>query len=298
LSLERLCDLYFELSNEDRLRILLSLSDKSANLTSLSNTLDLTTQECSRHLQRLVEVEILSKDTEGVYHVSPYGQLVLELQNSLSFVSSHRDYFNTHSVRDLPHEFVLRISELAQSRYTADVMNSFALIESLFKKAEEYVWLVHDQYILSTLPLFLEALRRGLKMKLVELRARAPERKLDHMRPIYLSNEDEETILKARLSGQVESRFLDTIDIFLYVTEKASMIAFPLSSGGFDYLGFASEGSTTHKYCQDLFQVYLERSRKTTNDEILSNYETRMKLRSAGTTRQPSDRRSSARDRS
>jgi predicted transcriptional regulator len=164
-------------------------------------------------------------------------------------------------------------------------MNSFAWIESLFKKAEKYIWMVHDQYILSTLPLYLSAVRRGMKVKLVEPRARAPERKLDSMRPIYLSDEDEETILNARLNGQVESRLLDAIDIFLYVTEKASMIAFPLSNETFDYLGFASEDLRARRYCQDLFQVYLEKSQKATTDELITRHETRKKLRETRTTK-------------
>ncbi|NIO36894.1 ArsR family transcriptional regulator, partial [Candidatus Bathyarchaeota archaeon] len=51
--LENLCDLLFELSNEDRLRILYQLEKEAMNISDLSKTLELSTQESSRNLSRL-----------------------------------------------------------------------------------------------------------------------------------------------------------------------------------------------------------------------------------------------------
>ena len=42
-SLEDLCDLFFELSNEDRMRILRELQKGSVNITGLSRALDVST---------------------------------------------------------------------------------------------------------------------------------------------------------------------------------------------------------------------------------------------------------------
>ena len=50
--MENLCDLLFEVSNKDRLRILLQLDEEAMNVTRLSRELGLTTQESSRHLAR------------------------------------------------------------------------------------------------------------------------------------------------------------------------------------------------------------------------------------------------------
>ena len=46
--MENLCSLLFELSGEDRLRILHQLDKKAMNVTHLSKELDLTKQEVSR----------------------------------------------------------------------------------------------------------------------------------------------------------------------------------------------------------------------------------------------------------
>nr|MBC8462754.1 hypothetical protein [Candidatus Bathyarchaeota archaeon] len=48
MSIESLCDLFFEFSNDDRLRMLRRLQQDHMTVTSLSKELELTTQETSR----------------------------------------------------------------------------------------------------------------------------------------------------------------------------------------------------------------------------------------------------------
>ena len=100
--MENLCDLLFELSNEDRLRILHQLNKEAMNVTTLSKALGLTTQESSRHVSRLGEVGLTQKDVDGFHHISPYGKLILKQLPGLAFTSQHRDYFTTHSLEHLP----------------------------------------------------------------------------------------------------------------------------------------------------------------------------------------------------
>ena len=59
--MEALCDLLFELSNEDRLGILTRLHGEATNVTGLAKRLDLTLQECSRHVSRLIDTRIVSR---------------------------------------------------------------------------------------------------------------------------------------------------------------------------------------------------------------------------------------------
>ncbi len=100
--MERLSDLYFELSNEDRLRILGSLLARPNTVTGLSRELDLTNQECSRHLSRLAEAKLTRRSPGGDYSITPYGALSLELQGSQGFAAEHLDYFNTHALGGVP----------------------------------------------------------------------------------------------------------------------------------------------------------------------------------------------------
>jgi hypothetical protein len=116
-------------------------------------------------------------------------------------------------------EFLCSIGELQGSNPTENVMVTFDLLESLFKNAEEHVSMIHDQYLLGILPLGVEALKRGVKIRSLEPSSKEPRRDLNPVRPDYLSGEDEDYLLRSWLDGKVDSRFSDAIDLFLYVSD-------------------------------------------------------------------------------
>lgn len=89
--MERLCDLYFELSNEDRVRILHVLRENPLNITNLAKELDVTTQEVSRHVSRLTEAGLTERNSEGMFDLTPYGGLTLRQIKGLELTSRYRD---------------------------------------------------------------------------------------------------------------------------------------------------------------------------------------------------------------
>ena len=255
--MERLCDLYFEFSNEDRLGILYRLKEGGMKITRLSREMDITTQECSRHMTRLSEARLVEKDSDGLYGLTPYGMLSLVLISGQRFVAEYRDYFNAHPLERLPLEFVCRIGEMRGSELTPSVMVTFSLIESLFENAEENVWVMHDRYLLNILPLSAEALRRGVRIRTLDTVPKEPS--LDQARPTYISEADEDLFIKSWQDGKIEVRKSDTIELFLYVSEREAVVAFPLVDGSFDYLGFHSGDQAMLSYCRDLFEFYYEK---------------------------------------
>ena len=276
--MERLCDLYFELSNEDRLEILRKLEGETMNVTGLARVLEITTQECSRHLTRLSEAVLVERDPDGGYSLSQYGHLSLKLTAGQRFVSGHRDYFTDHTLERLPPELVSRIGELQGGRLTDNVMVTFGFVESLIRDTEEYLLFIHDQYLPTILPLGVEAMRRGVTSRSVELKTKAPGRSLDPIRPDYITLEDEEYFIQLWHEGRIKPRFAEEVHVFLYLNEKESLIAFPLSEGGFDYLGFSSgEDPALHKYCMDFFEYYYERA-EPPDQERLARTDERLDL--------------------
>jgi len=274
--MERLCDLYFELSNEERLKILHHLREKNMNITSLAQKIETTTQECSRHVSRLTEFNLIKKNADRTYSITHYGNLTLRLVSGHQFASIHQEYFNTHSLDDLPSRFVSRIHELDQSRFTQDLWVTFSLLENLFKEAEEYIWMIHDQYLLSILPLGVKALKRGSKFKSIDPMNKAENRKLDPERPDYLKEEDEKYLLESWKEGNLELRFSETINVFLYITEKKAIVAFPLLDGSFDYTGFVTDHPDGLRLCRDIFEYYWSLSSIPTQERIVESHRTRI----------------------
>ena len=89
--MEALCDLLFELSNEDRLAILYQLQDGPKKLSNLSKTLDLQPQAVSRNLTRLVEIGLIRRNEASDYELTPYGASSLTQLESLNFITENKE---------------------------------------------------------------------------------------------------------------------------------------------------------------------------------------------------------------
>ena len=85
--MDALCDLLFEVSSQERMNIMQSLLKERLKLSQISKNLDMTVSEASRHLQRLSDVQLIEKDTDGAFEPTPYGRAAVRLLAGLEFVS-------------------------------------------------------------------------------------------------------------------------------------------------------------------------------------------------------------------
>ena len=252
MSIESLCDLFFEFSNEDRLRMLRRLVDDSLTVTALSKELDLTTQETSRHLSRLGDTGLTIKNPNGTHSLTGYGELSLKQINGFMFTSSQSEYFQNHDLSNIPEEFVSRIGELNGSRYIDDIMVIFHLIEELGRESEKYIYRLTDRYILTAIPAWEMALKRGVDFKLLE-----PEN-------IVVPPEFDRgpVIRDSVIKRQFKIRVIEKVNVFMALNEKkVAAISFPTNEGRMDYRGFVSEDKAVHKWAKDLFEYYWAKSK-------------------------------------
>lgn len=251
--MENLCELLFEVSNEDRLRILLQLDEEAMNVTSLSRGLGLTTQESSRHLARLGGVGLTRKDADGLHHITAYGRLVVRQLQGVGFTSRHRGYFASHTLDRIPQEFVYRLGELAYCDYLDDAVVSLYSIEKVVREAEEHIWSINFPVPVSVFPRLKEAFERGVRGRLI-----APKDFLVH--PIVregLKGEDRRSLERAGATRLLEQRFIGRMDLLLWLSEKeVGLVAFPKPDGSFDLLGFSSSDERTLAWAGDLFLHY------------------------------------------
>ena len=115
-------DLMFEVSNEDRVRMLQELLSEPCTYSDLSRKLSITTQEVSRHVQRLTGNGLTTRRSDGLLELTPFGGLLLRQLSTLRFTSKHRDYFTEHVMDALPNRFLARMGELNDSTLITDVM--------------------------------------------------------------------------------------------------------------------------------------------------------------------------------
>jgi predicted transcriptional regulator len=266
--LESLCDLLFEVSNEDRLNILLLIKKSSSNITNLAKELDLSSQETSRHIHRLTKVGLTRRDSDGFFRSTELSNIFLKQLEGPTFISKHREYISTH-ILPIPNAFISRIGELNESTYVEDVMIGIYKMEEVVRNAEEYVLNITSQYPISIYPLIFDAWDRGVRITSVDMKLYKPPE--GFVRAI--SREDwRERINQARAEGLSDDRLIDNVEINLWMNEKeVGLIAFPNIDGTPDFLGFSSKDVRTHTWCRDLFEHFWEKGEPGHWDEIHLN---------------------------
>lgn len=254
--MESLCDLFFELSNEERLRIFLLLNEKKLKMTHISRELDLTVQETSRHLSRLSDKMLIRKNVEGFYNLTSYGEQILGLIPGFKFMSKYKEYFTKHNLSHIPRRFLNGIGNLSNSSSTEDVLVAFHNVENRIRNAEEYVWVLSDQVLMSSINLLIDAMKRGAQFKVIMPKNLTPPQDFKNFR-------EQQSLDNAIGSQYMETRFADKVEVAIVMSEKEAGITFPTLEGRIDYgFGFITSDPLGHAYCKELFLYYWERASK------------------------------------
>ena len=245
--MEKLGNLMFELANEDRLRILTQLQEKPMRLTRISNKLKLNMQETSRHLSRLSEAGLVTKNTEGLYSIQPFGEEILTLMDGFEFLEKHRDYFNNHDLSELPLSFRYRIGELKTCILSNDFFTSLHLTENLIRGAKEYLWMISDQVLVSSKPLAKELIeKRSTKFRWILLEDLIPPPDFE---PLPF------------VAGRMERKTLKKIDVAMAITEKEAQLAFRGKDGKIDFRTFSVVDPLPLNWCKELYKYYWTRAK-------------------------------------
>ena len=257
--MERLCNLFFELSNEDRLGIMITLLDEPMRLTQISKEFDLSVQEASRQLSRLSEIDLVTKNADGFYVLQPYGKHSIRLFPGFQFITEHVEYFTTHTLDFLPEIFMNRIGELRECIPVNALMTSMSKVTDIVEEAEEYFWYMSEERLVpsNSYERGIEIMDKGIQFKYLEpVGYHPPIELLRQMPPGVREGYD-----RLRAQGTIVSRTLEKIDITIYMNEKeVGILAFPSKTGEFDYLGFSSKDPKVLKWCKDVFNYYWDQS--------------------------------------
>ena len=243
-------DLMFEVSNEERVRILEAIQIERTSFSGLARRLDITTQEVSRHFNRLMEAGLTTRDREGYPSLTPFGILVLKQLEAVQFTNYHSDYFVSHVADKIPGSFVTRFGELAGMRHQNDVMRVINDVIRIIDEAEEYLLDVNLPYIASAFPHIREAYERNIKGKFLHgADLKIPEEMQ------YVRNESftDDFIDSIRHKKVYEEKYLD-VDFVLYMNEKeVAILSFPTVHEDYDFLGFTGTSPEAHQWCKELF---------------------------------------------
>lgn len=235
-------DLLFTLSNDYRLAILRLLGQSEHRLTEISSSIDSTPQETSRNITRLQGEKLIERTPKGPYRITPYGSHIAHFIPGLKFLYQHREYFIDHTLADIPLRLLSRIGELIGSSFSDDVMYSFHNVVQMINHAEEYVWIMSNQILMSTMQPLHTAMLRGIEFRLIVPRDLHPHEE-------FLRHVDSEVWRRY----PPDMRVRETCNYTVTMSEKTALTSFINVDGKLDYLGFRTETKEGHNWCRELF---------------------------------------------
>jgi predicted transcriptional regulator len=129
-------------------------------------------------------------------------------------------------------------------------MLTFYEAELMMQQSQEYLWLISDQHLMSTIPHLAHALQRGVQLRLI-----LP---IDLPYPTgYYEQDSVKELEKIIPVGLYEERRVESVDTCMGIADHMSgRIFFPTLKGEFDYKGFTVTDDHAHTYCLDLFTYY------------------------------------------
>lgn len=250
----KITELFLEISSEMRYSILRKLNEKSQKQSHLAKKLDMTLPESHRQFERLSKVEMIVKDVDGLYSLTPFGSMFLKHLDSLEFLLKHKNYFKSHTLGDLPLKFEKRISELSKSEF---VRGAFVLNEKMIRIASSGKYL---RVISAHVPpdAFRQGLDNALKTSMHVCIIYAKNTTIPKGFKEEFTSKDVQNLI---LQGTYERRMTEKVQVYVVLNDKTAMVLFPDIKGDVDLnFGFISDDPIFHEWCLDYHQYMWEKS--------------------------------------
>lgn len=234
--------LFFELASESRMSILSKLSQESMKMQELGRSLNLTATETFRQLQRLTEVQLISKNIDGSYSITPYGRAILFLCPSFEFLLKNRQYFLNHDIMQIPPEFIYRLGELNGGELRTEIPDNLNRVEQIIKSAKEYLWVLSSRVLDAHSRAMVEGCKMGLKFRSL------------HDWSLITSEAEQSEVERC-----IERRYIQRTPGIVIITEKEAVISFPFMDGKPDYVAFFGVDPAFRKWVTDFYLYFWEK---------------------------------------
>ena len=262
--MDNVCTLLFELSSTDRMDILLLVKKTPLKLSHISEKLDFTVQETARNITRLSDARLITKDVDGLFHLTPYGEETLTQLSGFKFLFKNKEYFTTHTAKGLPKQFESSLGIIEGSEFVDDIMVVFHNVERMIMEAKESIWILTNQVLASTISYLTRALEQGVEFRLIMPKSYLPTRDIREL----ISNPVFE---RAGRNRKLDFRFLDKLETFLSISEKQlAAVSFPNMEGKFDYTGFKTENPDSVEWAKALYSYYWGKASHQIPDQLLA----------------------------
>ena len=237
----KVTDLLFELSNEERLRILHLLNDEPKKLSDIAKILDITTSETSRHLSRLSDKGAIEKNSNGEYCLNGYGDLLIQMTSYFEFLVDKGEYIQTHDLSVIPSSFITQLGSLKDSMIVSGVYQVMDVQMAAVTESKERIWIVSPEPYRQIGSVLDEKIASGIDVRIILEEKGTGTHTHKHI---------------AGLNGKY-FRTLPTVPILIGVFDEGGGVCFPDKSGKVDFSVMISGISEEfNSWISEVFQYY------------------------------------------
>ena len=246
---EKLADYFFEIASWQRLEILLYLNQEKSTPSKLAKFLNSTNQEIHRNFERLKKSNFILKNSEGLYQLTPFGQMILVQTTPFLFMSNNAKYFSEHGFKNIPKQFIQRIGSLESAKHIQGFVKVQEKWLSIYKNSQKLIYSIlfdvpYTDEILQTIS---EKLGKKTQIKsLFSESALIPKQ-----RRVLLKKPEFKGISNHK---NFERKMNKNITAVVVLNEKEASVCFPLTSGEVDVSQmFYGDTPEFVKWCHDYF---------------------------------------------
>jgi len=260
---------FIELASEQRLSILFKLSEQDTKLSKLAKDLDVTMQEIHRNVNRLMDVGLIKKNSDGTFSLTTFGNTIIKQIPAYDFLSRNKEYFSGHFLGEIPMKFIQRIGALDNSEYIHGMVAVMERWKQIYKESSDYIYGMLPQIPLDLIESVIPKIKEdGIKFNyILPQKAAVPKKRTELLKDAgfydLLKNEE-------RL---VERRMVDKVQVAVVLNEKQSTVMFPASNdkavADMNAMFYSKDDPLVHEWCLDYFRYCWYNSKSFDESKLL-----------------------------
>ncbi|UCE74206.1 MAG: ArsR family transcriptional regulator [Methanomassiliicoccales archaeon] len=215
------------------------LKEKPMRLSHISNKLEVTTAEVSRHLDRLGKARLIERNSENYYNITPFATIVLSEYSNFDFLTKNIDFFVNHDLTLIP-EHLHWFNSMAYGNFTEGTLETSSIIKDASVDAKKFIHVISEEVM------------RGL----VEIDAKKNDEGVV-FKKIYPKDVQFPSEYESRLSDTFEIRTLEDIPLAMKMNEKIAGVALRDINGKVDYsAALVGENEYFRRWISAIFEYY------------------------------------------
>jgi predicted transcriptional regulator len=236
--------LMFELSHPERLKMLQMLEKEPLRLSDISKTLDVTTAEVSRHLERLGRANLLERNSENRYHITSFAKIILAESSKFDYLIDNMDFFLNHDITLLP-PHLYWFTSMAEGEIIEGALENASRMWEYNKEAKNYIHVISDEIMRGMVDITSSKIDQGVEVK-----------------KIYPVDADIPPEYASRTVDNHEIRILKVVPLAMIITEKNTGMSFRGTNGKVDFsMGLSGEKEAFRRWTRAIFDYYWDKAK-------------------------------------